>query len=183
MSNSVSVVVCVEMVSHILGGQTCMASQKLAYILVTAVEALGEGVHLNAIASGQHHNFREIVCFRQPAQHLWQLLGSDGHPLKLGERSRPMITTNRNDRHSQIPQIRRWSGSLVAPLDFQTSKTVPGSGAFGDPAGVLWLLALEMESENLQFGGEIDGANVNLVGGHKHRGGKAENRAHPSFDE
>ena len=60
----------IEVVGERLGRRMGQVAQEVAYVLVRAVEALGDGVDLGAIARGEHDRFTDVGARRQIMQRL-----------------------------------------------------------------------------------------------------------------
>ena len=61
VSHRVGVVMGVELVADGLGREPRMAGEQLPHVRVAAVEALGVGVDLDAVAGGQQHRLAEML--------------------------------------------------------------------------------------------------------------------------
>ncbi len=66
------VVVDVEVVAEVLGGQEGDLGEEVADVLVGAVEPLGDGVDLGAVARGQHDRLGHVVAGDEVVQRLGQ---------------------------------------------------------------------------------------------------------------
>jgi hypothetical protein len=86
MAHCLGVVQGVEVVGDVFWSEACISADELADVLVTAVEPLGVGVDLDAVASRQHDDLGEIVGRTEVGQRLRDVVGRDRHPLKHSER-------------------------------------------------------------------------------------------------
>ena len=89
----------IELVGDGLGGESRELGEHLADVGVAAVEALGVGVDLGAVAGGKQHRLAEMGGRRQLVERFGQVAGRDRHPLKQIERRGSVITTDDYQRH------------------------------------------------------------------------------------
>ncbi len=111
----------IEVIGEGLGRKVGKVAQEVAYVLVRAVEALGDGVDLGAIARGEHDRFTDVGARGQIMQRLGQTLLRDDHPLEQFEWHRPVVQTDDDDRHAlQAPSrrpVRRPARPETVPTD------------------------------------------------------------------
>ena len=94
------VVVDVEVVAEVLGGQEGHLGEEVADVLVGAVEPLGHRVDLGAVARGEHDGLGDVVARDEVVQGLRERGVADRHPLEQVERGAPVVQSDDDDRHS-----------------------------------------------------------------------------------
>ena len=91
------VVVDVEVVAEVLGGQEGGLGQEVADVLVGPVELLGHRVDLGAVARGEHDGLGHVLAVHQVVEGLRERGVADGHPLEQVERSAPVVQSDDDD--------------------------------------------------------------------------------------
>ena len=112
MLGRVGVVVRVEVLGELLGEQVAQLGERVAHVLVGAMEALGEGVHLGAVTGGQHHCLAEVRAGDERVQGFRQIGLTERHALKQVERHGLVIESDGYKGHAVSFDARR-------PLDKQ----------------------------------------------------------------
>ena len=95
------VVQCVEVVGDVFWSKAGVAADELSDVLVSAMEPLGVGVDLDTVAGREHNDFGQMVSRPEIGKRLRDVVGRDRHPLEHGERSRPVVATDGDDRHER----------------------------------------------------------------------------------
>ena len=96
------VVVDVEVVAEVLGGEEGDLGEEVADVLVGAVEALGHRVDLGAVAGREHDRLRDVLAGHEIVQGLRQRGVTDGHPLEQVERRAPVVQPDDDDGHAAV---------------------------------------------------------------------------------
>ena len=100
------VVVDVEVVGEVLGGEEGDLGEEVADVLVGAVEPLGDRVDLGAVAGGEHHGLGHVRARDQVVQRLRQRGIADGHALEQVERRAAVVQPDDDDGHAvDLPTV------------------------------------------------------------------------------
>ena len=99
------VVVDVEVVGEVLGREEGDLGEEVADVLVGAVEPLGDGVDLGAVAGGEHHGLGHVGARDQVVQGLRQRGIADGHALEQVERRAAVVQPDDDDGHAVSPTV------------------------------------------------------------------------------
>ena len=94
------VVVDVEVVAEVLGGQERDLGEEVADVLVGAVEPLGDGVDLGAVAGGEHDRLGHVRAGDEVVQGLRERGVADGHALEEVERRAAVVQPDDDDGHA-----------------------------------------------------------------------------------
>ena len=128
VANRLGIVQGVEMVGDVFRREAGVATDELSDVLVAAMEPLGIRVDLDTVAGGEHDDFGKIVGRAEIGERLRDVVGRDRHPLEHGERSRPVITTDGDDRHG-----RKTSGCGQAAGQARDGRSHLQTVSAGDP--------------------------------------------------
>ena len=96
------VVVDVEVVAEVLGGEEGDLGEEVADVLVGAVEPLGHRVDLGAVARGEHDGLGHVLAGDEVVERLRQRGIADGHPLEQVERRAPVVQPDDDDGHAAV---------------------------------------------------------------------------------
>ena len=96
------VVVDVEVVAEVLGREEGDLGEEVADVLVGAVEALGDGVDLGAVARGEHDGLGHVGAGDEVVQGLRQRGITDGHALEEVERRAAVVQPDDDDGHAVV---------------------------------------------------------------------------------
>ena len=97
MPDRLGVMKSVKLVGDRLRRHARMAGEHLADIGNTAMEPLRVGVHLDAVASGQHDRLAEMFGGGELAQDFRQVLGRDSKPLEQVKRSGSVVASDNDE--------------------------------------------------------------------------------------
>ena len=101
------VVVHVEVAEDLLGPQAGTLAHQHRQRLDTAVEAVDVGVHLGAVAGGEHRRLGDVLELGDLAHHLLGGLGVQGHPLEHRDRCGLVGDAHDQDAHAVSPTSSR----------------------------------------------------------------------------
>ena len=93
------VVLAVEVRVQLVGDEAAELAEEVADVGVGAVEALGDGVDLDAVARAEHGDLAEVVPAGEPGDRLGDVVGGDRQPLEDRQRSRAVVDTDDDDGH------------------------------------------------------------------------------------
>ena len=96
------VVVDVEVVAEVLGGEEGDLGEEVADVLEGAVEPLGDRVDLGAVARREHDGLGDVLARHEVVQRLRQRGVTDGHPLEQVERGAPVVQPDDDDGHAAV---------------------------------------------------------------------------------
>ena len=140
------VVLAVEVRVQLVGAQRAELAEEVADVGVGAVEALGDGVDLGAVARAEHGDLAEVVAGGEADDGLGDVARGDRQPLEDRQRARAVVDPDDDDRHG--------GSSLGAGPPSGTGRYGLQRRAVGGRAALL------VVAEDLQLDGEVDLADV-----------------------
>jgi len=99
------VVVAVDVLGQVGGPHPGLLGQELAGVGDARVELGAEGVDLGPVAGGQEGHLGQVVPAGQVAQGLRDERRPDGDPLQHGQRHRPVVQPDDDERHVRSPSL------------------------------------------------------------------------------
>ena len=90
----------VEMVGELLGRHERQLGEEVADVLVGAVEPLGDGVDLGAVARREDDDLADVLARREVVEGLGQARAVDRHPLEQVERHGAVVQSDDDDGHA-----------------------------------------------------------------------------------
>ena len=97
------VVLAVEVRVQLVGDEAAELAEEVADVGVGAVEALGDGVDLGAVARAEHGDLAEVVPAGEAGDRLGDVVGGDRQPLEDRQRSGAVVDTDDDDRTWRTP--------------------------------------------------------------------------------
>ena len=95
------VVMRVEVRVQLVGGDVADLAQEVADVGVGAVEALGDGVDLGAVARADQDDLAHVVAIGETTDGLGDLVRREGNALEHADRAAAMVDSDDQDRHGQ----------------------------------------------------------------------------------